>query len=141
MLRVENMHFGSPSDPSQTAAAKAKPRYVYSILKQHGQSFRRQVRLLLSEVISSCIYSIFKPHSQSSGNPVRLLLSEAKPRYVYSILKPNGQSFRSPVRPLLSEAKPSYVYSILKQHGQSFGNPNCCSQQHSITSPRGFRIE
>ena len=27
------MHFGSPLDPSQTAAAKAKPRCVYLILK------------------------------------------------------------------------------------------------------------
>ena len=50
-------------------------------------------------------------------------------------------SFRRQVRLLLSEAKPSYVYSILKPHGQSFRNPNCCSQQHSITSPCGFRIE
>ena len=32
------MHFESPSDPSQTAAAEAKPRYIYSILKPHGQS-------------------------------------------------------------------------------------------------------
>ena len=32
------MHFVSPSDPSQTAAAEAKPRYVYSILNPHGQS-------------------------------------------------------------------------------------------------------
>ena len=38
VLWVKNMHFGSPSNPSQTAAAKAKPRYVYSILKPHGQS-------------------------------------------------------------------------------------------------------
>ena len=38
------MHFGSPSDPSQTAAAEAKPRYVYSILKPHGQSSRSPVR-------------------------------------------------------------------------------------------------
>ena len=83
----ENIHFGSPSDPSQTPAAKAKLRYVYSILKPHGQSSR------------------------------------------------------SPVRPLLSKAKPSYVYSILKPQSQSFRNPNYCSQQHSITSPFGFRIE
>ena len=27
------MHFGSPSDPSQTAAAEAKSRCIYSILK------------------------------------------------------------------------------------------------------------
>ena len=74
------MHPGSPSDPSGTAATGAKLKYVYFILKLHGQSFRRQVRLLLSE---------------------------AKPSYIYSILKLHGQSFRSPVTPLLSEAKPS----------------------------------
>ena len=32
--------------PSQTPPAEAKPRCVYSILKPHGQSFRRQIRLL-----------------------------------------------------------------------------------------------
>ena len=46
VLRVKNMHAGSPSDPSGTAAAKAKPRCIYSILKPHGQSSRCQVRLL-----------------------------------------------------------------------------------------------
>ena len=76
----------------------------------------------------------------SSRSKVRPLLSEAKPSCVYLILKPHGKSSRSPVRLLLSEAKPSYVYSILKPHGQSFRNPNCCSKQHSITSPCGFRI-
>ena len=32
--------------PSQTAPAEVKPKYVYSILKPHGQSSRCQVRLL-----------------------------------------------------------------------------------------------
>ena len=32
--------------PRQTAPAEAKTRYVYSILKPRGQSFRRQVRPL-----------------------------------------------------------------------------------------------
>ena len=49
VLCVKNMHFGSPSDPSQTAAAEVKLRCVYSILKPHGQSFRRQIRLLPSK--------------------------------------------------------------------------------------------
>ena len=66
--------------PSQTAPAEAKPRYVYSILKPHGQSFRRQVRLLLSEAKPSYIYLILKPHGPRSQ--VRLLLSEATPSYV-----------------------------------------------------------
>ena len=55
--------------------------------------------------------------------------------------KTTWSEFQTPVRPLLSEAKLSYVYSILKAHDQSFRNPNCCSQQHSITRPCGFRIE
>ena len=38
------MHLGSPSDPSQTSAAEAKPRYVHSILKPHSQSSRGTVR-------------------------------------------------------------------------------------------------
>ena len=101
VLRVKNMHPGSPSDPSGTAAAAAKPRYVYSILKPHGQSSNSQVRLLLSEAKPSYVYSILKPHGLSSKSPVRLLLSEAKPSYVYSILKPHGQSSRCQVRLLL----------------------------------------
>ena len=68
VFRTKNMHPGSPSDPSWTTAAEAKPRYVHSILKPHGQSFR---------------------------SPVRLLLSEAKPSYVYSISKPHGHTFRN----------------------------------------------
>ena len=46
VLRVKSLHPGSPSHPSQTAAAETKPRCVYSILKPHGQSSRCQVRLL-----------------------------------------------------------------------------------------------
>ena len=61
VLRVKNMHPGSPSDPSGTAAAEAKPRCVYSILKPHGQSSRCQVRLLPPR----CVYSNLKSHGQS----------------------------------------------------------------------------
>ena len=53
---------------------------------------RGQVRPLLSEAKPSYVYSILKPHGQSSKSQVRLLLSEAKPSCVYSILKPHGQS-------------------------------------------------
>ena len=65
----KNIHFGSPSDPSQTAAAEAKLRYVYSNLKPHGQSSKIPVRLLLSKVKPSYVYSILKPHGQSSRSP------------------------------------------------------------------------
>ena len=79
------MPFGSPSDPSQTAAAEAKLRYVYSNLKPHGQSSKIPVRLLLSKVKPSYGYSILKTHGQISKT--RLLPSEAKLNYVYTTLK------------------------------------------------------
>ena len=91
---VKNMHFESPSDPSQTAAAKAKLRYVYLIMKLHIHFVRRQVRLLLSEAKPSYVHSILQPYRQSSRGPVRALLSKAKPSCVYSIVKPHGQSLR-----------------------------------------------
>ena len=58
------MHPGSPSHPSGTAAAEAKPRCVYSILKPHGQSSRSPVRTMLSEATQSYVNSILKPHGQ-----------------------------------------------------------------------------
>ena len=92
------MHFGSPSDPSQTAAAEAKPRCVYSILKPHGQSFRRQVRLLLSKAKLSDEYLISKPHGQSAESPVRPMSREA--RYhsfaASDAMIMNSRSFESP---------------------------------------------
>ena len=57
VTRVKNMHLGSPSDPSQTAASETKLRYVYLILKPYGQSFRWQVRLLLREAKPNYVYS------------------------------------------------------------------------------------
>ena len=108
------MHPELPSDLNGTATAEAKPRYVYSILKPHGQSFRRQVRLLLSEAKLNYVYSILKLHCQSSRSPVRLPLSKAKPSNVYSNLKIHGQL--SKTRLLPSEAKLNYIYTTLKKH-------------------------
>ena len=73
-----------------------------------------QGRPLLHEAKPSYIFSILKPHGQSSRSPVRLPPPEAKLSYVYLILKPHGQISKSPVRLLSHEAKPSYVYKILK---------------------------
>ena len=131
------MHFGSPSDPSQTAVTKAKPRYIYSILKSCGQSLRRQVRLLLSKAKLSNVYFILKPHGQSSRSPVRPLLSEAKPSYVY-FLKPHGQSSGSPVRQMLCEAKPSYIYWILKPLGQSWFQAVVCVRTPRMYPQSGY---
>ena len=38
VLRVRNMHPGSPSDPSGTAVTEAKPRYVYSVFQKGSQT-------------------------------------------------------------------------------------------------------
>jgi len=125
------MHPGSPLDPSGTTATGAKPRYIYSILKPHGQSFRRQVRLQLSKAKPNYVYSISKPHSQSSRSPVRPLLKEAKTNYVYSILKPHGQTSQSPIRLLLREAKLSFVFTTLKKyHLPRVGRKQLCAIAH-----------
>ena len=68
VLRVKNMHLWSPSDPSGTAAAEAKPRCVYSILKPHGQSSRCQVRLLLPKQ-SRGAYTQFENHMVRVSSP------------------------------------------------------------------------
>ena len=81
------MHFESPSDPSQTAATVAKPKYGYSILKPLGQSFRSAARLLPCGAKLSYVYLIIKPHGQNSKSPVKLLPHEAKLSYVNTILK------------------------------------------------------
>ena len=133
------MHLGSPSNPSCTAATKAKPRYVYSIFKPYGKSSRSLVRPLLSKVQPCCIHSILKPHCKSSRRQVRLLLSKVKPSYVYSISKPHSKISRSSVRLLLSKVKLSYLYSVLNPFGLSFRNSYFCFQQHFIASPCGFK--
>ena len=61
VFRVKNMHPGSTSHPIWTAAAEAKPRCIYSILKPHGQSSRCQVRLLLPKQ-SQGAYTQFENH-------------------------------------------------------------------------------
>ena len=112
------MHFGSPLDPSQTIATEAKPRYVYLILKPHSQSFRWQVRLLLSEVKLSYVYLILKPHGQSSRGQVRPTeRGEAKVRILD--FKTTWSEFQRPSQTALAKAKPRCLYSILKTHGQS----------------------
>ena len=129
------MHFGSPSDPSQTAAAEAKPRCVYSILKPHGQSFRRQVRLLLTEAKPSYVWSILKLHGQSYRTKGQLLPPDGKRGYVYLILKPHDQSSKRPVRILPCQAKLSYIYTILKNITSQELVPSSCVRQHTQDVP------
>ena len=103
VLRVKNVHPGSPSDPSGTTAAEGKPRYIYSILE-----FQDLSQTAPAEAKPRCVCPILKPDGQSSSSPVRQLPSQGK----------SGHP-QTPVGPLLSKAKPSYEYSILKPHGQS----------------------
>ena len=92
------MHFGSTSDPSKTAAAEAKPRYVYvldfkttqSEFQKASQTAPAEVRILNFRTT----WSEFQVPSQTAP-------TKAKPRCVYSILKPNDQSSRCKVRLLL----------------------------------------
>ena len=121
------MHLGSPLDPSQTTAEQGIAKLGILDFKTTWSEFQKLIRLLLSEAKPSYVYSILKLHGQSSKRQVQLLLSEVKPSCIYLILKPHGKSFRRPVRPLLSEAKPSYIYSILKPPGQSSrSQSDCC---------------
>ena len=69
------MHVGSPSDFSQTPAAKAKPRYVYSILKPDGQSSKSPVRPLLCEAKPSYVDTILKKHHLTRVGPKQLCAS------------------------------------------------------------------
>ena len=69
------MHVGSPSDLSQTAAAGEKPRYVYLILKPHGQSSRSPVQLLSCEAKLSYVYTLLKEHYLPSVGPKQLCAS------------------------------------------------------------------
>ena len=69
------MHPGSPSDPSGTTAAEAKLRYVYSILKPHGQSSKSTVRLLPCEVKPSYVYTILKKYHLPKVSPKQLCAS------------------------------------------------------------------
>ena len=69
------MNLGSPSDPSQTAATEAKPRYVYSILKPHGQSSKSPIRSLSHEAKPSYVYTILKKHHLPRVCPKQLCAS------------------------------------------------------------------
>ena len=55
------MHFGSPSHLSQTAAAEAKPRYIYSILKPHGIYNLKNTSPRLGLVADPVIEAIARP--------------------------------------------------------------------------------
>ena len=58
--------------PSQTAPAEAKLRYVYSILKPHGQSSKSTVRLLPCEAKPSYVYTILKKYHLPRVGPKQL---------------------------------------------------------------------
>ena len=96
VLWVKNMHFGSPWDPSQTAAAEVKPRCVYSILKPHGQSFRRQIRLLPSKATPREFQTktwVYSPPQSRSQAVVCVSTPRMYPRSGYFLVHFNWQIF------------------------------------------------
>ena len=76
MLRVKNIHSGSPSDPSQTAAADFKTSW--SEFQKARQTATEQGKAKLRILNFKNTWSEFQI-------VVILPLSEAKPSYVYSI--------------------------------------------------------
>ena len=92
MLRVKYMYPGSPSDPSGTAAAEAKPRYVYSILKPQSK-FQKTSQTATEQSKAELRILDFKTTWSEFTMPSQTAPAEAKPRCVYSILKPHGQRF------------------------------------------------
>ena len=100
-IKCKKTHPGSPSDPSGTAAAEAKPRYVYSILKPHGQSSRYQTRMLSLEV---------------------------KPSFVKSIL---GQSFQKPCQTAAMWGEVElHICNFKKYHLPRVGPKQLCASAH-----------
>ena len=98
--------------------------------KTTWSEFKMLIRLLLSKAKPSYVYSILKPHGHSSRSPVRVLLGEAKPSCVSLILKPHGQNSKSPFRSLPYEVKPSYISTILKHQLPKVGPKQLCALAH-----------
>ena len=71
----EKYTFWSPTDPSQTAAAEAKLRHIYSISKPHGHSFKSPVRLLSCEAKPSYVHTFLKKHHLLRVGPKQLCAS------------------------------------------------------------------
>ena len=76
-------------EANQTAAERGEAELRILNSKTTWSEFQRPVRALLSEAKPSYVYSISKPHGQNSYSPIRLLSCEAKPSYIYTILKPH----------------------------------------------------
>ena len=145
------MHVGSPSDLNQTVAAKAKPKYVYSILKTHGQCFRGQGEAELHTLDFKTTQSEFQKPSWTiaeRGEAELLILNfkttwsefqkpsqTATERGEAELCILDFQTTQSecqkPVRPLSCEAKPSYVHTILKKHHLlRVGPKQLCASAH-----------
>ena len=80
------------SKPTQTATERGKAKLCILDFKITWSEFQSPVRPLPSKAKPSYVYSILKPHIQSSKSPVRLLSREAKQSYVYTILKKHNLS-------------------------------------------------
>ena len=65
VLRVKNMHSGSPLDPSQTAAKRGKAELRILDFKTTWSEFQMPSQTAPAEAKPRCVYSILKPHGQS----------------------------------------------------------------------------
>ena len=76
---------------SQTATEQGNAKLPIFYFKTTWSQFQKKVGPLLSEAKLSYVYSILKPHGQTFRRQVRLPMSEATPSYIYSILKSHSQ--------------------------------------------------
>ena len=127
VLRVKNMHPRSPSDPSGTAAAEAKPRCVHLILKPHFQSFRSPVRLLPPRR-SRGAYIEFQNHMVRVPYAKSDCFRRGEAEVLIINFKTTWSEFQMPSQTAPIKVKQRCMYSILKPHGQS-----------SITSPESVQ--
>ena len=66
MSSMKNMHPGSPSDPSWTAAERGEAELRIFNFKTTWSEFQKPSQTAPAEAKPRCVYSILKPHGQSS---------------------------------------------------------------------------
>ena len=109
------MHFGSPSDPSQTAATWLESQKVSQTTTEQGKA-------------EQCIFDFITTWSEFQ-EPSQSAARRGEAELCILDFKTTWSEFHKPIRLLLSEAKPSYVYPILRSHGQS-----CITSPESVQS-------
>ena len=78
VLRVKNMHFRSPSDPSQIVARRGHTELRILDFKTTWSQFQKTSQTAAEQGEAELRILNFKTHGQTSQSPIRLLLREVK---------------------------------------------------------------